>query len=165
MHGGFIYGDHTTGSFVAELSEKRPTYLVTGSSTPCLALFKPLWLVEGENLTFGPNEEEKALQFWLKREMLHRAVLENRITDLQGYLSERDKIEADADQRLAANSTEQAAPEELTAITATTLEAEEKLLDMVMGDSLSSQAQSRVKGSLYYKSYWRKQNKKLPNQA
>lgn len=165
MHGGFIYGDQTTGSFVAELNAKRPTFLVTGSSTPCLALFKPLWLVAEDALTFGPAEEERAIQFWLKREMLHRAVLENRVADLGGYLAQRDRIEADADQRLAAINTEEATDRDLAGITAEALEAEEQLLDKVMDAIDNPQIQGKIKGSPYYRLYWRKQNKKLLKQV
>ncbi len=162
MHGGFIYGDHTTGSFVAELSEKQPTYLVTGSSTPCLALFKPLWLVEGENLTFGPDEEEKALQFWLKREMLHRAVLQNKVADLQAYLAERDRLEAETDKRLAALDSEVTPPQELAAIIAGAMAAEEDLLDKTLNAAAAFKGAEQIKGNPYYKAYWRKQTAKLP---
>jgi secernin len=165
MHGGFIYGDHTTGSFVAELSEKRPTYLVTGSSTPCLALFKPLWMIDGENLTFGPDEEEKALQFWLKREMLHRAVLMNRVPDLDEYLVERDRLEAETDKRLATLNPADTKPQELTAIITGALEAEEDLLEKTLNAAETLGLAEHIKGNPYYKAYWRKQNKNLQKQA
>ena len=58
---------------------------------PRLALFKPYWMVEGENFTFAEDDEAAAVDFWRKRERLHRFVLENKIPDLQAYLAARDR--------------------------------------------------------------------------
>jgi hypothetical protein len=45
MHAGGLIGDHTTGSLVAVLRENKPSTLwVTGSSTPCISCFKPVFV-------------------------------------------------------------------------------------------------------------------------
>ena len=100
MHAGSLIGDHTTGSYAARLKANSRTYLLTGSSTPCLALYKPYWMTGTDHFAFRPGEEEQALNFWLKRERLHRAVLENRVPALDSYLKERDRIEAEIERRL-----------------------------------------------------------------
>ena len=91
--------------------------------------------------------------------------MENRITDLPGYLAERDRIEAETDQRLKAINIEQASPRDLAAITAFTLEAEEQLLNKVMESVRSSQIEGKIRGNPYYKAYWRKQSRNLPKQV
>ncbi len=61
MHAGFLFGDQTTGSYIASLGEPIDTYWVTGSSAPCLSLFKPLWMIDDENMTFGEGNIEELL--------------------------------------------------------------------------------------------------------
>ncbi len=100
MHAGFLIGDHTTGSYAARLKADSCTYLLTGGSTPCLALYKPYWMMGADPVAFRPGEEKQALSFWLKRERLHRAVLENRLPALDTYLIERDRIETELERRL-----------------------------------------------------------------
>lgn len=79
MHAGGKVGDQTTGSLVAVLREDRPSTLwVTGSSTPCISLFKPVFL---ELDTGEPvfTEESAAKNYWLQRESIHRGVLSGTI--------------------------------------------------------------------------------------
>ena len=159
MHGGFIFGDQTTGSFIVDIDRTRTTYLLTGGSTPCLALYKPYWLVDGERFSFGEEQQQEALEFWKKREQLHRAVIENRVSDLDGYLAERDNIEAELDRRLSGFDPAAAAEKELNAIIAEALEAEEELLGKTL--AVAQGQKSRIKGSPYFRYYWGKQNKKL----
>ena len=52
-----------TGSYVADLDKELGTYWVTGSSTPCISVFKPLWLTEDETITFKEGEEESAINY------------------------------------------------------------------------------------------------------
>lgn len=93
MHGGFFYGDHTTGSYIASLGKNICTYWVTGSSTPCISTFKPLWLIDGERFTFNEEHVDDAIRFWYEREILHRNIIEGRISNIEFYFSERDKLE------------------------------------------------------------------------
>jgi len=164
MHAGFLFGDHTTGSYAAHLQGDRHTYLVTGGSTPCLALYKPFWLIDGENFSFGEDEEDKALRFWLKRERLHRAVLENKLPDLQVYLDRRDRLEAEIDRRLEP-VLEKAAGPELPAeknrqeIIDYALQAEENLLEQTLSEA--PQPPGRIRGGLIFRRFWKKQNEKL----
>lgn len=159
MHGGFIFGDHTTGSYVAVLNEKLDTYLITGGSTPCLALFKPYWPVEGERFSRPEAETAAAVQRWRERETLHRYVLENRIPDLAAYLAERDALEAEFDALIAGLTP--GAPDEgrLREIMNYALNAEEKLLARYTGPA--RQRPARLRGGVYFRSYWKKQNAAL----
>jgi len=161
MHGGFLFGDHTTGSYIAEIDRPRTTYLLTGCSTPCLALYKPYWLIESENLSFNEGRQQDALVFWLKREALHRAVIENRLADLEGYLEERNKIEADIVETLEKLQVESASEEELALIIARFLQAEEELLSKTMAKIKQDARPPKIKGNLFFRAYWKKQNKNL----
>ncbi len=159
MHGGFIFGDHTTGSYIASIGEKRCSYLVTAASTPCLALFKPYWMVEGENFTFAEDDEAAAVDFWRKRERLHRFVLENKIPDLQAYLAARDRLETEFEGMMAEAA--DAADSRLREIMDYALVEEEKLLQKTFNTIPEPQRPGKIGGSLYFKHYWKKQNASL----
>lgn len=158
MHGGFIFGDHTTGSYIASLGEKRCTYLITGSSTPCLALFKPYWLIEGERFSFGEDDTEKAVALWRGRERLHRLVLKNKVPDLESYLKERDRLEAEFIQMAAGSAG--AGESRLLEIMDYALAEEEKLLKNTL-KQIDAGRPGKIAGSLYFKNYWKKQNASL----
>jgi dipeptidase len=164
MHGGFIFGDHTTGSYIAEIGKKISTCLATGSSTPCLALFKPICLPGENSFVFDEADKERALDFWMKRELFHRAVLENRVPDLGDYLKERDHIENDLEQRINSIDPEIANPEELYEISAAGLKAEEELLQKYIVKKDVAGLASRIKGNPYFRYYWRSQTRNLIKQ-
>ena len=84
MHKAFI-GDHTTSSMVVETHEKFDTIWLTGSSTPCLSLFKPTYFAN----TIAPIHLNKndSLNYWLEREYLIRAIY-GRLIDLNKYKQE-----------------------------------------------------------------------------
>jgi len=161
MHAGFIFGDHTTGSYIAELNKDTHIYLLTGGSTPCLAIYKPYWMIEEESFTFGEDEQQAALEFWLKRERLHRSVIENRIPDLQAYLAERDRIEAENDKALASLANDLRDHARLKRIMDQALEAEEELLDKTLQDISDRDEPRRIRGNPLFRSYWKKQNARL----
>lgn len=158
MHGGHLYGDHTTGSYVGALGEKLHTYLITGSSTPCLAVFKPYWMTGGETFTFSEENEERAVEYWKKRELLHRYVLENRVPDLPGYLAERDGLEQEID-RMISSLDPDAGQERLNGIMEYASAAEEDLIDRTVKSA--SGKRGKITGGLYFRSYWKKQTRNL----
>ncbi|MDY6825972.1 MAG: C69 family dipeptidase [Bacillota bacterium] len=161
MHGGFLYGDHTTGSYIVSLHEKRPTYLITSGSTPCLALYKPFWMINDESFSFREGEGKTAVNFWLRRERLHRFVLENKISSLQTYLTERDLVEREIDCRLAEIDSDLADEPLLKGIITEALAAEEKLLDETFAQIENPRQPGKIRGNPYFRWYWKKQNEKL----
>lgn len=159
MHGGFIYGDHTTGSYIASLGEEICTYWVTGSSTPCISVFKPLWLIENEGFTFGEDEEEQAIEYWKERERLFRMVLENRIANLDAYLEERDNLERESQEKVEALNLKNCKDSDLLEIMRYAMEREKELIDRTVESNKDNPA--AIKGNLYFRYYWKKQNNKL----
>lgn len=160
MHGGFIFGDHTTGSYIAALDKSQQTYLITGGSTPCLSLYKPFWLINNENFTFKDNEQDAAVESWKYRERLHRLVLENRIADLQSYLDERDSIEREIDRQLA-DIDHHTTEEQLNRIIGFGLAEEDKLLKSIFKGAVDQKKGGRIRGNPFFRCYWKKQNQKL----
>ncbi|MCX6085129.1 MAG: hypothetical protein NTX94_01650, partial [Caldiserica bacterium] len=77
MHFGGLVGDQTVGSMVADLDSSGPVAWVTGASAPCVALFKPLVLdAEGAG-SFGEEQQEEALNYWLANERIARNLHNN----------------------------------------------------------------------------------------
>ncbi len=156
MHGGFVVGDHTTGSYVASLSEKLDTYWITGSSTPCISIFKPYWMID-DQIVFGPHQEKEALDFWLQRERLHRLILENKVPKLDDYLQEASQLEHEMLQRV--ERLDSPSPETLGEIMKEAWQQEQSLVESwVKKNQHNSGA---IKGNLIFKRYWSKQTAKL----
>ncbi|HRU84466.1 MAG TPA: hypothetical protein P5058_03740 [Eubacteriales bacterium] len=71
MHQSLL-GDHTTGSMMVDLSVDYPTVWVTGASTPCQSVFKPVYF----DCPCPPlfTNEKQSLGYWLEREYINRAL-------------------------------------------------------------------------------------------
>ena len=158
MHAGAPIGDHTTGSYVVTLGD-RCTYWVTGSSTPCLSLFKPLWLNTKEGIPFGEEETEKAQEFWRKRELLHRMVIAHQLQDLPGYLAERDRLEESWMKMVDSVDQGPDGISEMKRIMDLAWEQEDELVTRTLKENETNPP--RLKGNPYYKRYWRRQTSRL----
>lgn len=91
MHAGGLVGDHSTASLVVELGEEI-TLWATGSSTPCISLFKP-WRFGGDCVppVFPAGSVEAAAAYWRQREEFHRRAVGHILPD--AFYGERDKLE------------------------------------------------------------------------
>jgi secernin len=71
------HAGQTTGSMVSALSSDGARHLLTGTSSPCLSVFKPASLDVVPD-AYGPLAPEVAdeASLWWRHERLHRAVLE-----------------------------------------------------------------------------------------
>lgn len=158
MHGGAPIGDHTTGSYVASLGSIC-TYWVTGSSTPCLSLFKPLWFNIKEGTPFDESETDRALEFWRKRERLHRMVIAHQLQDLPEYLAERNRLEESWIRMV--DSMDQGSDDyvEMKRIMDLAWEQEDDLVTRTLEKSKSNPP--RWKGNPYHRYYWRRQTTRL----
>lgn len=161
MHGGFFYGDHTTGSYIASLNNKLDTHWVTGSSTPCVSIFKPFWFLQGEKFTFSFEEKDKAIEYWKRRERLHRMFIENKIKDLRTYLSKRDDIEKNIEERLSMIDLENIDENELLDVMNYSCEEEYKFVVNAIKENEYNRV--CIKGTPYFKRYWKSKSRKLFN--
>jgi hypothetical protein len=89
MHQSLL-GDHTTGSMIVDFHEPFPTIWLTGSSSPCLALFKPCFFGIVQPPVFVYPKE--SLAYWLEQEYLKRAIFANLINRNE-YLQKRDLLQ------------------------------------------------------------------------
>lgn len=91
--GGLLAAAQTTASWVAELTPGGARHFATGTSAPCLSVFKPLRV--GEPLELGPApgaDPDESL--WWTHERLHRATMRDPARLAPLFLAERDLLEA-----------------------------------------------------------------------
>ena len=104
----------TVGSMVSELRGGRTVHWLTGTSAPCLSLFKPV-LFESGLPPQGPRpaDRDDGASLWWRHERVHRAALGDFAAWSHAIAPERDALEARFIARLDA-----AAPGELAAAVA-----------------------------------------------
>jgi dipeptidase len=96
MHGGgAVASSLSTGSWISELSSSGSRHWATGTSSPCLSLFKPVGVEQGVELGPAATDRWDPDSLWWQHEKLHRLVLRDpkRLAPL--FLAERDQLEAD----------------------------------------------------------------------
>jgi len=94
MHaGGLVAASQTTGSLVAEISADGARLFATGTSAPCISVFKPVRVDEPLDLGPAPGAERDE-SLWWTHERLHRAVMLDPARLAPLFLGERDAMEA-----------------------------------------------------------------------
>lgn len=98
MHYGddLIRGSQTTGSLVAHLRDDgSATLWLTGTSAPCLSLFKPFYLdAPLPDLGSAPEGRYDPAAAWWQGERLHRAVILDYAARYPLFAADRDVLEA-----------------------------------------------------------------------
>ena len=155
MHAGGLIGDHTTGSLVAVLRKDKPiTLWSTGSSTPCISAFKPVFW----NSTAAPlfDAPEPSLDYWHKREHVHRAVIAGKIdaAALRSRLRDLENEWLLCESKLMGENLPDAA--ELSALSKSANEQEQAVID-----ELYVQDWHDIRVRNRYTRYWSKKNAQL----
>lgn len=88
MHAGDLFADQTTSSMVVELKDDIKIY-VTGSSRPCISVFKPHGF--GAGGVINAEGADNAGAYWKAAELRQRELLGKIIPD--EYYRERDRLE------------------------------------------------------------------------
>jgi secernin len=153
MHAGGVVGDHTTGSLVATLRSGMPATLwCTGSSTPCISAFKPVFLSVP---ACGPvfDNEAYAKQYWLRREAIHRGVLAGAVdvSALRKKIAELEARWIAQEQQLFETGTPNAG-------TLAQFSNQAALEEQEMIDALLPKEESKIKGNGRFGRYWAKKN-------
>ena len=91
MHYGGLVGDHTTSSMVVSLEPSRTVVWTTGSSLPCVSLFKPWLFGTGAVLPILGERSKDPEAYWLEAETFRRSLLGKQIP--AEYYAERDAIQ------------------------------------------------------------------------
>lgn len=88
------WAGQTTASMVSVLRRERARHWLTGTSSPCLSVFKPATL-EVEPAAYGTLAPERAdrQSLWWRHERLHRAVLEDWEPRAAAIAPARDRLE------------------------------------------------------------------------
>ncbi len=79
MHAGNLFADQTTASMVVELKKDDIAVFTTGSSRPCLSIFKP-YRFETCGIIY-PENEATAGDYWRKMEKRQRRMLGKKIPE------------------------------------------------------------------------------------
>ena len=92
---GPLRPSQSTGAMVAHLAPDLPTYWLTGTSSTCTSIFKPVYLGGAGLPDLGrePGGTYDADSLWWTHEQLHRAVIRDYATRLPVYREERDALE------------------------------------------------------------------------
>jgi secernin len=103
----------TTGSMIASLSTDGPRVWSTGTSSPCLSVFKPLVMGKGALVDTGPiagSDRADPESLWWRHERLHRAVITREYERARALFEderaamEREAWAIDADPRAASEA-------------------------------------------------------------
>ena len=91
MHFGGMVGDHTTASMIVELAPDKTVVWATGSSLPCVSLFKP-WLFGAEPVApVYASGDPAAKAAWLREEVFRRSLVGKQIPG--EFYAQRDDLE------------------------------------------------------------------------
>ena len=159
MHAGGLIGDHTTGSLIATLRKDKPiTLWVTGCSTPCISAFKPVFWSSKTAPLF--NDPSQSLQYWLKRERLHRAIIAGKVvvSALRAKIRELERQWLASEEQLMSADTVNEA--ELDALSAQASRDEEALIE-----EFSDEGWQVPFGANRHARYWLKKNEELGQKA
>ncbi len=153
VHGGntLTRNSQTAGSLVAHLRKDDPVFWVTGTSSPCAGIFKPVRL-KGEvlpDLGPAPSEKYNPETFWWEHEELHRELLKD-FSRQKFFAEERDKLEADFIKRSESGMNGFSITEEAFKESAS---AEKRWLDQVRRKAPGKRS------GIMFRNYWKKKNK------
>ena len=150
MHAGNMFGDQTTGSYFGEING---CYFVTGSSFPCLSIYKPLT----KNAEILPEDEDIALKYWLKREKLNRHIMSGNIDEKEYKEAAKNLQREFIDLAMKTKNTN-----ELSKVSKQCFDKEEAFVDAWLEKAQNKNL--HIKGGLYFKNYWNKKTKVLNNE-
>lgn len=91
--GGVLAASQTTGSWISELSPGGDRHWASGTSAPCLGVFRPVTF-ERPRDTGRPTGSQDAASLWWRHESLHRAVLRGGLRLPASFRSDRERTQA-----------------------------------------------------------------------
>lgn len=91
MHFGGAVGDHTTASMIVDLRKDAAVVWATGSSLPCVSLFKPWCFGTEPTAPVFSAGDARAKEYWLEAEWFRRTLVGKEIP--VDYYVQRDEIE------------------------------------------------------------------------
>ncbi len=154
---GPIRNSQTVGSLITQYQNNGITHWVTGTSAPCLSIFKPVWLEAGlPEMGPLPGESYDADSLWWQHELLHRAVLNEFHQRHATLKTEIEQIEKKITEMLLPRKNGNDSTD--FDISQSAFEMERKQIPIWL-DQLT-EFSSQHKNTFYYKKYWQKNNAK-----
>lgn len=154
---GPIRDSQTVGSLITQFQNDGITHWVTGTSAPCLSVFKPVWLEAGlPAMGALPAEFYDADSLWWQHELLHRAVLHDFHTKHAMLAKEIENTEKQIMEMMLMRENGGEITDFHTSQMA--FELERKNYPIWMNQIRGVSTQSRIPAA--YKRYWRKNNAK-----
>ena len=105
MHYGGLVGDHTTASMVVALEEDRIVVWTTGSSCPCVSLFKPWVFGTGPVLPVVKAQNGAGEQYWREAETFRRSLLGRKLP--AAFYARHEELQRQWNERAAKSPTEE----------------------------------------------------------
>ncbi len=91
MHYGGMIGDQSTASMIVRLGGGTPTAYLTGTSVPCVSLYKPYRFGNPARLPVVSPGDEAGLRYWREAERFRRALVGKTVP--AEFYAERDALE------------------------------------------------------------------------
>ena len=140
---------------MSHLRKECQTHWATGTSAPCVGVFKPIWIEGGVLPDIGPLPKGTfdPQTLWWQHERLHRSILPDFASRRRILNMERDHLENTFMEQSGSVS-----PNERGALTQ---HAFKLAHDATQQWTSRVQAMSaKPRGSMIYRGYWQKQNRK-----
>ncbi|ADT83939.1 C69 family dipeptidase [Thermococcus barophilus] len=130
MHfGGLTRPSQTASSQISELYDDLPVHWFTGTSLPCLSIFKPIYFESGiPDLGEKPTNRYNPNSYWWRFELFHRKFQMNYKAYIEEFAKERKELQKKIIER-ERQVRENPSPEELRTLTEWAFEEEKKLID------------------------------------
>lgn len=95
MHyGGFIRQSQTASSQISKIGDNKSVHLFTGTSNPCLSIFKPIYFDDGlPDLGSEPTNKFDRSSYWWKFEKFHRRFQTNYQKFIENFAEQRDNLQ------------------------------------------------------------------------
>lgn len=90
--GGWLAAAQTTGSWISELSPQGDRHWATGTSSPCLSVFRPVRIGLPQH-TGTPTGQRDTQSLWWRHEKLHRAVIASGWTLPPSFHADRERVQ------------------------------------------------------------------------
>ncbi len=157
VHGGGLVSSQTTASLVGELKDISE-YWYTASSLPCVSVFKPFVFGSDFEL-FKEEEQDKGVEYWIKRERISRMLLSGQLDETE-YKKERDAVQREIRQLYGSMDISEATKEEVGEVLRKCMETDGRFVNDTLkkGEALPARG---IKGNIYFRHYWAKQNAAL----
>jgi dipeptidase len=149
------HASQSTSSLVASLKKDEQTYWATGTSAPCISIFKPIQFNDNVLPDIGPTPEGKYTpnSLWWEHEKLHRTILMDFQKRHQLLNNRRSKLEKEFyDKSINMDS------DKFYDLTNSAFEKSKQFEDYILNELNDLPIEKKPKSN--YRRYWKAQNMK-----